>query len=85
MAQASKGKLNYRCPACFMREIDMDMFFDEEKQQYYCLRCGFVGSEADVLKLNEQARYRYGLLKKRVVSFNEDNEPISVVDFHEGK
>ena len=26
MAQAGKGKLNYRCPSCFMRDIDMDMF-----------------------------------------------------------
>lgn len=83
MAQASKGKLNYRCPACFMREIDMDMFYDEEKKEYYCLRCGFVGKEEDVLRLNQQARYRYGLLNKRVVDFGEDNEPIKVEDFKE--
>lgn len=85
MAQASKGKLNYRCPACFMRDLDMDMFFDEEKQEYYCLRCGFHGSEKEVLRLNEQARYRYGLLKKRVTSFSEDNEPLSVEEFKENK
>lgn len=83
MAQASKGKLNYRCPACFMREIDMDMFYDDEKKEYYCLRCGFVGKEEDVLRLNQQARYRYGLLNKRVVDFGEDNEPIKVEDFKE--
>ena len=45
MSQASKGKLNYRCPSCFMRDIDMDMFFDDDKKEYYCLRCGFTGSE----------------------------------------
>ena len=83
MAQASKGRLNYRCPACFMREIDMDMFYDEEKKQYYCLRCGFVGSEEDVLKLNQQARYRYGMLNKRVTSFGEDNEPLKSEEFKE--
>ena len=83
MAQASKGRLNYRCPACFMREIDMDMFYDEEKEQYYCLRCGFVGSEEDVLKLNQQARYRYGMLNKRVTSFGEDNEPLKTEEFKE--
>ena len=83
MAQASKGKLNYRCPACFMREIDMDMFYDEQKKEYYCLRCGYVGNEQDVLRLNEQARYRYGLLRKRVVDFSEDNEPIKVENFKE--
>ena len=77
MSLSSKGKLNYRCPSCFARDIDMDMFFDEEKQEYYCLRCGFTGSEEEVLRLNEQDKYRYKALKLRVVSFNEDNEPIT--------
>lgn len=76
MPQAKKGRLNYRCPSCFMRDIDMDMFYDEEKKEYYCLRCGFHGSEEDVLKLNEQARYRYKDIDKRVVDFGEDNAPI---------
>ena len=75
MSQASKGKLNYRCPACFMRDIDMDMFFDPDKNEYYCLRCSFRGSEERVLELNEQARYRYKRLKMRVTGFGEDNEP----------
>ena len=78
MAQSSKGKLNYRCPSCFMRDIDMDMFYDEEKHEFYCLRCGFRGTEEDVLKLNQQARYRYRLIDKRVVSFGEDTEDIKV-------
>ena len=76
MAQASKGKLNYRCPACFMRDIDIDMFFDESKEEYYCLRCGFSGTEEDVIRLNEAARFRYRSMKMRVVDFGEDNEPI---------
>lgn len=75
MAQASKGKLNFRCPSCFMRDIDIDMFFDESKKEYYCLRCGFTGKEEDVLRLNEMARYRYRAMKMRVVDFGEDNEP----------
>lgn len=75
MAQSSKGKLNFRCPSCFMRDIDIDMFYDEEKKEYYCLRCCFHGSEAQVQKLNEQARYRYGRLKMRVTDFGEDNVP----------
>ena len=78
MSQSTKGKLNYRCPSCFMRDIDMDMFFDEEMKEYYCLRCGFTGSEEDVLRLNEQARYRYKLMRMRVVDFGADNEPIKV-------
>lgn len=24
MAQLGKGKLNYRCPSCFMRDLDID-------------------------------------------------------------
>lgn len=75
MAQSAKGKLNFRCPSCFMRDIDIDMFFEEDKKEYYCLRCGFTGTEADVMLLNEQAKYRYRALKLRVESFGEDNEP----------
>lgn len=76
MAQATKGKLNYRCPSCFMRDIDIDMFFDEGKKEYYCLRCNFSGNEERVLQLNEAARFRYRALKLRVVDFGEDNEPV---------
>ena len=75
MAQARKGKLNFRCPRCFMRDIDIDMFYDEQKQEYYCLRCSFRGSESDVEMLNEQVKQRYGRLKMRVVDFGEDNQP----------
>lgn len=75
MAQSAKGKLNFRCPRCFMRDIDIDMFYDGEKGQYYCLRCCFIGSEEDVENLNEQIKTRYGRLKERVVDFGEDNKP----------
>ncbi|MBE6685496.1 MAG: hypothetical protein IJD74_04125 [Clostridia bacterium] len=76
MAQATKGKLNFRCPSCFMRDIDIDMFFDEEKKEYYCLRCSFSGKEEDVLRLNDMARFRYRAMTKRVVDFGADNEPV---------
>ena len=83
MAQAGKGKLNYRCPSCFIRDIDIDMFYEEEKQEYYCLRCGFTGQEADVLRLNEQIRFRYRCMKLRIADFGEDNEPVKFVP-HQG-
>ena len=83
MAQATKGKLNFRCPSCFMRDIDIDMFFDGEKKEYYCLRCGFTGCEEDVLRLNETARYRYRAMRMRVVDFGEDNQP-PVFEPHKG-
>ncbi len=75
MAQSTKGELNFRCPSCFMRDIDMDMFYDEAKQEYYCLRCSFTGKREDVLRLNEMARFRYRYMTQRVVDFGEDNQP----------
>ncbi|MDO4543972.1 MAG: hypothetical protein Q4C01_05395 [Clostridia bacterium] len=85
MAQAKKGKLNFRCPSCFMRDIDIDMFYDNEKKEYYCLRCCFKGSEEDVLRLNEQARYRYRAINLRVVDFGEDNKPITYKKHERGQ
>lgn len=85
MAQSKKGKLNYRCPSCFIRDIDIDMFYDEEKKEYYCLRCCYHGSEEEVEHLNNQMKFRYKFLKKRVVSFNKDNEPLSMKDHHKGE
>ena len=85
MSQSTKGKLNYRCPSCFMRDLDMDMFYDEDKHEYYCLRCAFHAPEEEVLKLNEMARYRYKFLKMRVVDFGEDNEPLKVEHHKRGE
>ncbi len=59
-----------------MRDIDIDMFFDEEKKEYYCLRCAFSGPEEKVLQLNEMARYRYRAMCMRVEDFGADNEPV---------
>lgn len=85
MSQSTKGKLNYRCPSCFMRDIDIDMFYDEDKKEYYCLRCCFHGSEQEVLKLNEQAKYRYKAMKLRVKDFGQDNEPATFVPHVKGE
>ena len=74
MAQAGKGKLNYRCPCCFMRDIDMDMFYDSEKQEYYCLRCQFTGTEAEVLAGNEDVRKKYRAMYRRFTDFEDFSE-----------
>ena len=71
MAQGRKGRLNYRCPSCFMRDLDIDMFYDKDKDEYYCLRCQFRGSEADVLAGNEMARTRYKVMLRRIESFED--------------
>jgi DNA-directed RNA polymerase subunit RPC12/RpoP len=84
MAQSRKGKLNYRCPHCFMRDIDIDLFFDRSKNSYYCLRCGSIYSESDIIRKNNQIREKYRLISKRVVDFNEDNQPISFKENEKG-
>ena len=69
MAQGRKSKLNYRCPRCFMREIDMDMLYDENNREYYCIRCSFVGKETEVIRLNTYARSRYKDREMRITEF----------------
>lgn len=66
MAQGRKGKLNYRCPACFARDIDMDLFYDADKKEYYCLRCSYKGDEKDILDKYSQIRRKYKLREKRL-------------------
>ena len=72
MAQARKVKVNYICPTCVMRDINSDMFQDKDKKEYYCLRCQYRGSEEDVLKKNEMARFRYGAMYERYTKFDFD-------------
>jgi len=69
MAQGRKGKLNYRCPRCLMREIDMDMLYDKDLDEYYCLRCSFTGNEAKVKRLNAQFREKYRDRQNRITEF----------------
>jgi hypothetical protein len=52
-----------------MREIDMDMLFDSARQEYYCLRCSFVGNEAEVSRLNAQFREKYLDRATRITEF----------------
>ena len=66
MAQLGKGKLNYRCPSCFMRDLDIDMFYNKDTKIYSCIRCQYRGTEEDVLAKNEMVRFRYGAMHKRL-------------------
>ena len=65
MAQLGKGKLNYRCPLCFMRDLDIDMFYNKETGIYSCIRCQFRGTEEEVLQGNEDVRKKYKAMYKR--------------------
>ena len=57
----------------FARDIDVDMFYDGDRDEYCCLRCQFTGSEEDILKANDIIRLRYKDMMKRhtVESFYE--------------
>ena len=70
MAQACKGRLNYRCPMCFMRDLDIDMFYDKDKKEYYCLRCQYTGDEEDILGKNEIIRMKYRKMYERITDFD---------------
>ena len=48
MAQLGKGKLNYRCPSCFMRDLDIDMFYNKDTKIYSCIRCQYRKGYAPV-------------------------------------
>ncbi len=72
MAQLRKGRLNYRCPSCFMRDLDIDMFYDKDTGVYSCIRCQFRGDEEKVLLWNEKVRERYGDMMKRFDRFDFD-------------
>lgn len=49
-----------------MRDLDIDMFYDKDKKEYYCIRCQYVGTEEDVLARNEVVRTKYGDMMKRI-------------------
>ena len=70
MSQGRKGPVNYRCPVCIDREIDMDMLYDADKDEYYCLRCSYVGNEADILARYEQTKTKYRDRMKRITDFD---------------
>jgi len=63
--------MNYRCPSCFMRDLDIDMFYDSDKNEYYCLRCCYTGKEEDVIQKNDMARFRYRRLLERIEKFED--------------
>lgn len=53
-----------------MRDLDIDMFFDRDKKEYYCIRCQYTGTEEDVLAKNEMVRFRYRKMHERITDFD---------------
>ena len=65
MSQGRKGKINYRCPECLLREIDYDLLYDEDADQYYCRRCNWEGDEHEILQLYAIYKRKYRAMLKR--------------------
>ena len=72
MAQLGKVKLNYIFPNCFMRDLDIDMFYNKDTGIYSCIRCQYRGTEEDVLEKNEMVRFRYLARAERFTKFDFD-------------
>lgn len=55
-----------------MRDLDIDMFYDQDKGEFYCIRCQFVGDEKKILAWNDKVREKYGWMNTRFEKFNFD-------------
>ncbi len=50
----------------------MDMFYDKDKGEYYCLRCQYTGREKDVLDAYEEIKKKYRAMHTRYKKFDFD-------------
>ncbi len=65
-----RPKVLMRCPVCFSRENDVVLMWDGE---FYCIKCGFVGSEAVVRDMYDDLRKKYRLIHTRVTVEQQRN------------
>ena len=65
MSQGRTGKINYRCPNCLFRDIDFDLLYEKEAEQYYCRRCNWEGTEEDILFSYAAYKRKYKDMLKR--------------------
>ncbi|HKJ90361.1 MAG TPA: hypothetical protein VJ960_04470 [Oceanipulchritudo sp.] len=78
MSQGRTGKINYRCPKCLDREVDYDLLFDREENQFYCRRCNWEGNELEILTRYAHYKSQYRDMLKRwtvedILAKDEDN------------
>ena len=57
-------KITRRCPVCFNREIDVLMRYTNSK--YFCLKCSFNGTEAQVRDAYKDTKKKFSLIRERV-------------------
>jgi hypothetical protein len=65
MSQGRTGKINYRCPNCMFRDIDYDLLYDKEADEFYCRRCNWEGGEHEILQLYSDFKKKYKAMLKR--------------------
>jgi hypothetical protein len=51
------------------------MLYDKEKDEYYCLRCNYIGVEADILARYQHFKTKYKFMLKRFTLADFLNEP----------
>jgi late competence protein required for DNA uptake (superfamily II DNA/RNA helicase) len=66
MSQGVRPSVRYRCPNCFAKDIDVEVLYDSYKDEYYCLKCCFVGTVQELLEANERVKAKYKLLTTRI-------------------
>ena len=47
----------------------MDMLYDQDRDEYYCLRCSFTGDEQEILRLDALIREKYRDRAKRIIDY----------------
>lgn len=65
MSEHSQAKINYRCPICFSREVDVVLHRTAD-DRYYCTKCSFTGSKADIQEMYQELRKKYRLAQVRL-------------------
>ncbi|MBN1765374.1 MAG: hypothetical protein JW860_08970 [Sedimentisphaerales bacterium] len=65
MSQGRTGPINYRCPECLFREVDYDLLYDKQQDQYYCRRCNWQGNEQEIIMLYTEYKHKYKDMLKR--------------------
>lgn len=65
MSKRSQRNIIYRCPICLAREIDIVLHHTQD-ERYYCTKCSFTGTEADIRNHYEVLRQKFRLMQTRL-------------------
>lgn len=57
-------EVTMRCPVCFCRDVDVLMKY--ENNHYFCLKCSYQGSEAEVRKKYVDLKKKFQWIDRRI-------------------